>query len=746
MATPKLPEEFIITDQFTRTEQRNMPDGAMVITDQFTQEPPEETSIGGEFVKGAKSGWLNANQAVGQILEYGGKLTGIQPLEDVGKTTNEYWGEKVKAEAPAVSDIQEIDSWEKFGKWAAWNIGQSGSQIATTLPFMFMTGGSGAAAEIAATTAAKAAAAKAAGTVGWEALEQTAVTAAARATTLAAREKLAEKSGFQVLADVLKGNPEAGTQFGKFVGNWARLKPTDIPVGILEGGQVLGGQLEALKKGEIDELHPIRGLAAAFVATKLEELGDVMAVDRMVHGVGGQSGNLIARIAKGFVGTGSGEALEEFFQQYAEQFGINPKDIGSKEQFMQAVNGAAAGFVGGGAIGMATGLPKKAASETPAETPGQPQPVTPDAPNFDPEAHKVGVETFRDNVMAGKLTKADAFAAKREMEKHIPGAADEINKIIIEAEGNKLFAEPAQTIDSPVQNVDSVSSLPAADTNTAPAQIVQPEANVQDNLPVETPVADISLSKDVPQFKKDATEAGIVKGQQIQGTTYDRTPLNPIIVWERLNGKLEVITGRHRLEYAKRIGEETVPTQRFREADGFTAKDALRFDAEQNIKDNMGSEYDYANYFRQSGISEADATGRGLVRLNKGRDAFRLGQDSTDATFDAYRRGDITFRQAVAIAESAPKDVPSQMVAESYIRKNPKADPEVVKSFMKLLRKDIELNPSKYDQMDMFKTEGMLKGDAAIAEADKMAKEAQSVISDLKKESSALSLGKNQKH
>ena len=282
--------------------------------------PKEETSIGGELIKGAKSGWLNANQSVGQILEYAGKLTGIKPVEDVGKTANEFWGKEMEPNAAAVSDIRDINSWHDFGKWAAWNIGQTGSQLATIAPFLAMGGGE---AEMA-------------------------------------------KGGFTVLGDLLRGNPGAATQFGKFVGQWARLKPMDIPVGILEGGQVLGGQLEALKKGEIEELHPIRGLAASFVATKLEELGDVMAVNKLIHGIGGKPGNLIARIAKEAVGVGLGEASEEFFQQYAEQFGINPKDITSKEQFMQAVNGAAAGFIGGAAIGGGTGALNQSNENIPA--------------------------------------------------------------------------------------------------------------------------------------------------------------------------------------------------------------------------------------------------------------------------------------------------------------------------------------------------------------------------------------------
>lgn len=399
MADPKLDNGFIdVTDQI-QSQESSLPDGFVDVTDNIVSSPArkkDETSLPGEFVKGAKAGWLNANQSVNQIIQFAGKELNLPTLEKIGKTGNDYWGKKVEEETATVNDIRNIESWHDFGKWASWNIGQTGSQIATIVPFMFMGGG----------------------------------------------EAQLAKGGFEVLGDLLKGNPGAAAQFGKFIGQWAKPKLMDIPVGILEGGQVLGGQLEAQEKGEIKELHPIRGLVSAFVATKLEELGDVMAVEKMIHGIGGQSGNLILRIAKGAAGTGAGEASEEFFQQYAEQFGIDPKDITSKEQFMQAVNGAAAGFVGGAAIGGVTGLPTKKELK---EQKNQPTQQTPEMPALKETGktttEPVDIETFKQKLLSGNLTKEEALAHRKDILKAMPEAEDAINSIIVEADTNNLFKE-----------------------------------------------------------------------------------------------------------------------------------------------------------------------------------------------------------------------------------------------------------------------------------------------------------------
>lgn len=278
--------------------------------DFIKEERPKDTAtVGGEAWKGAKSGMRSFFESAASLGEHSSKLTGPDYATEGYKKIRKDFGKAQEKDAPAVGDIMDIESGSDFGKWASWNMGQMGGQMLGMLPFMF-TGGP-----------------EAEGAV----------------------------TGFQALKGLVTSAPGAAGQFTKFLAQWAKPKAVDIPIGVLEGGSIAGGQLDEVEQGKDTELHPFRGLAAAFVATKLEELGAENAVNNLIKGIGGKKGNLIKRIAQSTVGTGVGEGTEEFFQAYAEQFGINPKDIASKETFMQAVNGAAAGFIGGFGIGGVTG-------------------------------------------------------------------------------------------------------------------------------------------------------------------------------------------------------------------------------------------------------------------------------------------------------------------------------------------------------------------------------------------------------
>jgi hypothetical protein len=180
---------------------------------------------------------------------------------------------------------------------------------------------------------------------------------------------------------------------------------------------------------------------------------------------------------------------------------------------------------------------------------------------------------------------------------------------------------------------------------------------------LEIPLEKLQLSKDVPNFKEGAdAKTGVVKGEELEGK-YERTGTAPIVVFERLNGDLEVITGRHRLDLAKRSGEKTIPSQIVREADGFTVEDAKTFDAESNIRDEKGTVKDYAHYFRNKDISRADAESRGLVARKKGQQGWAIGKQASDELYGLYRNGKISDDRVAAIARGAPNDADVQRAA-----------------------------------------------------------------------------------
>lgn len=188
----------------------------------------------------------------------------------------------------------------------------------------------------------------------------------------------------------------------------------------------------------------------------------------------------------------------------------------------------------------------------------------------------------------------------------------------------------------------------------------EPTKNKVGTLPVvEAKVADLKLSDDVPQFKSGANDKGVVEPL---GGKFDRTGVAPIQVWERLDGRLEVISGRHRLDLARRSGEDTIPAQIHREADGFNAVRAASLDAELNIRDGQGKVKDYVQYFEGNQFTREQADSRGLLARATGQRAYTIATDGGADLIAAHRSGGLGDEAAVAIARTAPNDPRLQAV------------------------------------------------------------------------------------
>ena len=99
------------------------------------------------------------------------------------------------------------------------------------------------------------------------------------------------------------------------------------------------------------------------------------------------------------------------------------------------------------------------------------------------------------------------------------------------------------------------------------------------------------------------------------------------------------------------------------EADGFTVDDARTFDAESNIRDGMGTVRDYAHFFRNKDIDEAEASGKGLLSREKGKRGWAIGKFAEDNLYWLYRNGGISEERAAAVARGAPNDADVQNAA-----------------------------------------------------------------------------------
>lgn len=193
---------------------------------------------------------------------------------------------------------------------------------------------------------------------------------------------------------------------------------------------------------------------------------------------------------------------------------------------------------------------------------------------------------------------------------------------------------------------------PEVDLFGNPVEVTNaPRYAVENMATTEVPLANLVLSKEVPQFKNAADAQGVVIPL---GGKFDRTGVGPIQVWERLDGTLEVISGRHRLDLARRSGEETIPAQIHREADGFDARQAATLDAQLNIREEQGSVADYAQYFKDSGLSKEAADERGLLARAKGRTGFAIARDASPDLLAAHRAGRLSDEAALSISTAAP--------------------------------------------------------------------------------------------
>ena len=248
---------------------------------------------------------------------------------------------------------------------------------------------------------------------------------------------------------------------------------------------------------------------------------------------------------------------------------------------------------------------------------------------------------------------------------------------------------------------------------------------------VETPLDQITLSEDVPNFKKNASDStGVVQGNELAGK-YNRLGTGNIVLWQRLNGALEVISGRHRLDLARRTGEKSIPSQVVREAEGFSKQDAMTLDAELNIRDGQGEVNDYATYFKNSDITLQGAEEGGLLARAKGRSGWALGKSASDDLYALYQAGGIKEGQAVTIAQAAPGDAELQRAGISAAV-NRKLSGDALTGYLGYIRASKDL-AAQGTQGDLFGT-----SDAALQRGEEIARAAAAKVREINEQIAAV--------
>ncbi len=234
--------------------------------------------------------------------------------------------------------------------------------------------------------------------------------------------------------------------------------------------------------------------------------------------------------------------------------------------------------------------------------------------------------------------------------------------------------------------------------------------------PAMVPVAGLTLSKDVPQFKAGANAKGVVEPL---GGAWDPTGVGPIQIWQRLNGAMEVISGRHRLDKAQREGVDQIWAQVHKESEGFTRDMAAALDAMLNIRDGQGSVADYAQFFKAAGLTKDAADRAGLLARGKGKSGFAIARDASPDLLASHRAGNLSDEAALVISSTAPGSERLQALGIAAVQEG----------------KTLLYASNLMRSVDMMAAERMMAGeqgdifgfdDSALKEASAMAKKASS--------------------
>lgn len=245
-----------------------------------------------------------------------------------------------------------------------------------------------------------------------------------------------------------------------------------------------------------------------------------------------------------------------------------------------------------------------------------------------------------------------------------PAASTDLQSVL-----DEIMGTPQPTAVSEAVTAETVAPL-KKEKLEKPQEVT---GKIEDFEEVDVPVKDLKLSKDVPQFKSEADIKGIV--EPLKGKKYETVGTPPIQVWRRNDGTMEVISGRHRLDLARRTGTPNIKAQVFDESKGFNADQAAIMDAELNIREGTGKVKDYVNYFNQTGkrfgLSKEDYESRGLLDRATGKRAYAVAVQGVDDLIQALNAGKVSEDQAYRIASVAPNDSRLQSLGLKLVNEKP---------------------------------------------------------------------------
>lgn len=204
------------------------------------------------------------------------------------------------------------------------------------------------------------------------------------------------------------------------------------------------------------------------------------------------------------------------------------------------------------------------------------------------------------------------------------------------------------------------------------------EISDESGLVCKSGLLEVGKLKVLPNFKLGAdADSGVV--HPLKGDY--RPDHDPIRVWRKADGELLVISGRHRLDAAKRAGATRISAYVYDESGVRDLAWARRYDIESNIRDNQATPLEVALYVRGEftdgkPLSDEQVERAGITREGKlGSIGFRIGRRAGDSVMDALRNGQIDDRVALWIADFCPgNDAVQRRGLEAALRDASKAE------------------------------------------------------------------------
>ena len=520
--------------------------------------------------------------------------------------------------------------------------------------------------------------------------------------------------------------PGLGTALGAYAGGFAALFPQFYSENLATQAR------QAQQKGEKVDVSRVQAGVAATGQAALEEAGVVYAYGKnFLKGLFGkipttaaekeiatQALVASAQSTMKSVATGMGKvALEESFvnpaQDVLERW-QSGQDLFSKEaiegygeavygSLLQSPMGAGAGYQQ--ARGSRKELEKQGLDRFGNPLPEKPPAITPPVTPPEEETKTAAPQ------MTAPVSESQDTQAMVDEYRGVPPAAPVATPPV---EAN-IPAEASVTVPPPAK-IEAAKEPP-------------PEPFVVPNLAtVEAPIKDLKMSKDVPQFKSGASAAtGVVEPL---GGKFERTGVAPIQLWERNNGDLEVISGRHRLDLAKRSGEKTIPSQIHRESEGFDVNKAASLDALLNIREGQGKVKDYVTYFQRPGYTAQEAESSGVLARSTGQRAYSIATNGSSDLIAAHRADVLTDEAATRIASTAPKEASVQALGMKLIQEG-----KSITNAVNMMQAVKAISGGRGEATtDMFGFD-----DSAMQDAEKMAKIASSKQSEISQDLSAVS-------